>query len=141
MDYPLSVKLDFFTVEPSKVEKNCIDCGAWFEIDSRLDWNAKRCASCTILHRIDLSRQYTKKQACEVVTGYIAVDLAAAVITKAIIDARNGDAEAREFLRAEDGAVLYLKYAGVEVDAEMRRRLFWIGKKRNAETMRRMNAR
>ena len=61
------------------------------------------------------------------------------MINQAIEDARNGDDEARKFLRANDGAVLYLKCAGIDVTDKMRGRLFWIGKKRDEDTLRRLN--
>lgn len=129
--YPLSVKLAFFTVDKNIIEKTCIDCGDIYTVDSRIDWRSKRCPACSAAYSLERSREYNKKKVSEFCVGIMIIDLAEAVITKAIIDARNGDDEAREFLRAKDGAELYLKYAGVEVDDEMRRRLYWMGKKRN----------
>ena len=62
--------------------------------------------------------------------GIPGVDIVIAIIRRAILDGRSGDDEAREFLRAEDGAELYLKMAGVELNDTLRKRLYWIGKKR-----------
>ena len=130
---PLSVKLAWFDAEPDIVEKVCIDCGDQFEAPKLTAWRTKRCADCTIEHKRKGEPYYKVDHDEPPVTGVGEIDLVTAIIRQAIIDGRGGNDEARQFLRADDGAELYLKLVGVDVDDTMKDRLFWIGKKRQVK--------
>lgn len=126
--YSFAVKSQWFACEPDNIELTCADCGAVIVADKKHTTTTKYCDSCLYQRQLELHRKENDPEAIFFCNP--GVDLAYAVINQAIIDARNGDDEARRFLRADDGAALYLKCAGVIVTGEMRERLYWIGKKR-----------
>ena len=92
-------------------------------------WRMKRCPECG--DERNRKGGYIKADRDEPeLIGIPGVDLVTAIIRRAILDGRNVDAEAREFLRAEDGAEMYLRLAGVELNNKLRKQLYWIGKHR-----------
>lgn len=135
--YTFALKSNWFASDNYSVEKTCLDCGAVFTVDKRNITKKNYCDSCTYQRKTDNDRQRERKTEANKENIFFrdsGIDLSYAVINQAILDARNGDAEARQFLRADDGAILYLKCAGITVTDEMRERLYWIGKKRTHKT-------
>ena len=130
---PLPVMMRWFEAEPDMVEKMCMDCGDQFEAPKLTAWRTKRCPSCTIEHKRKGEPYYKVDHDEPLIIGIPGIDLVTAVIRQSILDARSGDDEARQFLRADDGAELYLRLVGVDVDDNMKDRLFWIGKKRQVK--------
>ena len=142
--YSFATKLQWFVSEPDTIELICADCGATITADKKHRTTTKYCDSCLYQRNLEQCRNNTRKTEQDPEAIFFhnpGIDLAYAVIAQAIEDARNGNDEARKFLRADDGAILYLKCAGIEVTDKMRGRLFWIGKKRDKDTLeRRANA-
>lgn len=142
-DYSFATKLQWFVVEPDIIELKCADCGAAITVDKKHRTTTRYCDSCSYQRDLENGRNNHRKYENDPEAVFFhnpGIDLAYAVINQAIDDARNGNDEARKFLRADDGAILYLKCAGVEVTDKIRGRLFWIGKKRDKDTLRRLNA-
>ena len=133
MTATLPVMMKWFEFEPDIVEKECIDCGDLFEAPKLTARRMKRCPACRIEHKRKGEPYYKVDHDEPPVTGVVEIDLVTAIIRQSILDARGGDDEARKFLRADDGAELYLRLVGVDVNDKIRDRLFWIGKKRTVK--------
>lgn len=122
----LATMMDWFAAESDLVERECEDCGCTIFVRKNQLKIHRWCRECSDIHKLDKIAEQTEA----LCTGDPAIDIVAAVINQAAEDAKNGNSEARSFLRAADGARLYLRAVGVDITPDISRRLYWIGKKR-----------
>lgn len=118
----LSVMLRWYAPAPDEVETECSLCGKSL-IRSRKATNVL-CDECRHENAIMASRRTWAKKATHLArTGDPEIDLTLGVIYNAIVDARNGDRDAAQFLVAYDGAELWLRSVGIGVTNGLRRQL------------------
>lgn len=113
--------LKFFDTSTTE-EIPCEDCGETIIVDSRSRSRKKLCDKCR-QERSDERNQRRLEKSRITSFGDPCLDLAYAVISQAIEDGQNGDYHSREFLGAEDGAELWLRVVGVEVDDDTQKLL------------------
>ena len=130
----LATMMDWFAAESDLIERECEDCGRVIYVRKNQLKIHRWCRECYNIHKLDKVVEQTES----LCTGDPSVDIVAAVIQQAAEDAKNGDAEARSFLRADDGAALYLRAVGVDITPDISRRLYWVGKERNARVKARL---
>ena len=130
----LATMMDWFAAESDLVERECEDCGCVIYVRKNQLKIHRWCRECSDIHKLDKIAEQTEA----LCTGDPAIDIVAAVINQAAEDAKNGSAEARSFLRSEDGAALYLRAIGVDITDDISRKLYWIGKERNARVKARL---
>ena len=118
-----AVMFNWFAVETDEETATCPRCGLEETTKSK-NHLVRYCENCKqemYLERLESVRG--KRNTEKIITENEAVNLTFGVIRQAVLDARNGDRDAAQFLVAHDGAELWLKANNIGVTEDLRRKL------------------